>query len=426
MSASIGSNGSKAVGTFENLSLDPSLLRAVWDSGYQTPTPIQARAIPLALEGRDVLGCAQTGTGKTAAFALPILNRLRTSPRGGPRALILTPTRELAAQVAESFHVYGRHLPLRSSVVYGGVGMEPQIRQLQRGVEILVATPGRLLDLMGRGHVKLSGVEVLVLDEADRMLDMGFIPDVRRILRSVPARRQTLFFSATMPPSIRTLAAEVLNDPVLVEAGPRAKPAEGIRQVIHCVERSQKRVLLTHLLREHRIERALVFTRTKHAADRLAQHLLREGWRVGALHSNKSQSARTRALDAFSQGSIQILVATDIASRGLDVAGISHVINYDLPGTAEDYIHRIGRTARASATGDAISFFEPGDREILREIENLIEMRLPLEPELDFSAKGTDVRHGTRATITDAPDRNRRRRRRPQHRHLTSAREVPA
>lgn len=372
--------------SFVKLGLVPELLRAIERAGYETPTPIQLRAIPIALEGRDILGCAQTGTGKTAGFSLPILQRLKGQARGGtPRALILTPTRELAAQVTDSVRTYGKFLPLRSAVVFGGVGMDAQIREMRRGVDILVATPGRLLDLMGRGYVDLSRVEVLVLDEADRMLDMGFIPDVRRIVRAVPTERQTMLFSATMPAEIERLAGEVLRHPAVVEVGRRSAPTEGVRQLAYPVDRARKRELLLYLLRKHQVGQALVFTRTKHGADRLAEKVERAGWKVAVLHSNKSQQARTRAMNAFRNGEVQILVATDIAARGIDVEGISHVFNFDMPNVAEDYVHRIGRTARAAATGDAISLVEPGEQEVVREIEKLIDMEMPYEVILDFA-----------------------------------------
>jgi ATP-dependent RNA helicase RhlE len=357
--------------TFSDLGLLPELLRALRDADYETPTPIQTQAIPVALRGQDLLGCAQTGTGKTAAFLLPILQRLRGGRRGTLRALILTPTRELAAQVAESAATYGRHLPLSAAVVFGGVGIVPQIQRLRRGVDILIATPGRLIDHMERGTVRFSGLEVLVLDEADRMLDMGFLPDVRRILKALPQSRQTLFFSATMPAEIERLIHETLNSPVLVEAGPRARPVDAVRQVACPVDQERKEDLLCHLLLESNLHHVLVFTRTKARADRLARNLRRTGRRIAAIHGNKSQNARTRALRQFKEGDIDVLVATDIAARGLDVDGISHVVNYDIPNVPEDYVHRIGRTARAEATGDAISLVSAQEAAFLRDIERL-------------------------------------------------------
>jgi ATP-dependent RNA helicase RhlE len=359
--------------SFIELNLAPEIARAVEEEGYEAPTPIQQRAIPGILEGRDLIACAQTGTGKTAAFTLPILHRLRTGGRGRVRALILTPTRELAAQVAEALRVYGRHVRLDTAVVHGGVGLGPQAARLRRGVDILVATPGRLLDLMNRGNVDFRSLEVLVLDEADRMLDMGFIKDVRRIVGALPARRQTLFFSATMPDGIRRLAGEILRDPVKVEVAPhRAAPAAGIRQRLVRVSAGRKRDLLVHLLATEARGLTLVFTRTKHGADRLARDLEGRGHSVALLHGNRSQSQRTHALASFRGGRSRVMVATDIAGRGIDVDGIAHVVNFDLPNVPEDYVHRIGRTARAGATGDAISLVSPEDHPHVRGIETLI------------------------------------------------------
>jgi len=359
--------------SFSELNLAPEIARAVREQGYEAPTPIQEKAIPGVLAGRDLIGCAQTGTGKTAAFTLPILHRLRAGARGRLRALILTPTRELALQVAESLRAYGRHLRLDSAVVHGGVGLEPQQAKLRRGVDILVATPGRLLDLMGRGNVDFRSLEVLVLDEADRMLDMGFIRDVRRIVRALPARRQTLLFSATMPDEIRRLAREILRDPVNVEVAPRrSAPAAGVRQTLLPVATVRKRDLLAHLLETEARGLTLVFTRTKHGANKLARHLEGRGHAVALLHGNRSQAQRTRALDSFRGGRARVMVATDIAGRGIDVEGIAHVVNYDLPNVPEDYVHRIGRTARAGATGDAISLVSPEDHPHVRGIEVLI------------------------------------------------------
>jgi ATP-dependent RNA helicase RhlE len=358
---------------FSTLGLAPEIERSVRDAGYETPTPIQEKAIPHLLEGRDLVGCAQTGTGKTAAFTLPILHRLRAGVRGRVRALILTPTRELAAQIAESVRTYGRHVNLKSATVYGGVGFQPQIDALRRGVDILIATPGRLLDHMGRGHADFRHLEVLVLDEADRMLDMGFIKDVRRIIKALPARRQTLLFSATMPDEIRRLAAEILRDPVNVEVAPRrSAPAQGVQHVVMQVPAARKRDLLAHLLRTEAQGQVLVFTRTKHGANKLARQLEGQGHAVTALHGNKSQSQRTRALSEFKSGTARVMVATDIAGRGLDVEGIGHVVNFDLPNVPEDYVHRVGRTARAGATGHAISLMSPEERPHMRAIEALI------------------------------------------------------
>ncbi len=357
--------------TFSDLGLLPELLRALKDAGYETPTPIQAQAIPVALKGVDVLGCAQTGTGKTAGFMLPTLQRLAPRGRGRLRALVLTPTRELAAQIAESARTYGKYLPLRHAVVFGGVGFEPQRLRLKEGVDILVATPGRLLDHMGQGTVNFSNLEILVLDEADRMLDMGFLPDVRRILKALPATRQTMFFSATMPAEIERLIRDTLKTPVVIDAGQRARTVDAVRQVAYAVHADQKKEAIAHLLKRGDMRHVLVFTRTKARADRLARYLVRTGRRVAALHGNKSQSARTLALGKFRSGQIDVLVATDIAARGLDVDGISHVINFDVPNVPEDYVHRIGRTARAEATGDAVSLVSHEETPYMRSIERL-------------------------------------------------------
>ena len=359
--------------SFTPLGLAPEIERAVEEEGYETPTPIQEGAIPGVLAGRDLIGCAQTGTGKTAAFTLPILHRLRAGTRGRLRALILTPTRELALQVGESLRTYGRHLRLDSAAVHGGVGIEPQQQKLRRGLDVLVATPGRLLDLMERGNVDSRSLEVLVLDEADRMLDMGFIHDVRRIVRALPSRRQTLLFSATMPDEIRRLAREILRDPLNVEVAPRrSAPARGVRQTLLPVASTRKRDLMAHLLETEARGLTLVFTRTKHGANKLARHLEGRGHAVALLHGNRSQAQRTKALEAFRGRRARVMVATDIAGRGIDVDGIAHVVNYDLPNVPEDYVHRIGRTARAGATGDALSLVSPEDRPHVRAIETLI------------------------------------------------------
>jgi ATP-dependent RNA helicase RhlE len=367
--------------TFDELNLNETLLRAVRAEGYDTPTPIQAKAIPHVLEGRDLLGCAQTGTGKTAAFALPILHRIAAAgrpPKGrrDPRVLVLAPTRELAAQIGESFTAYGQGTGLSTFVIFGGVGQNPQVQALRRGVDILVATPGRLLDLVQQRCVDLRRVEVLVLDEADRMLDMGFIHDVRRILQVVPEKRQSLLFSATMPKEIEALASRILQNPVQVAVTPVATTAEKIDQRVHFVERSDKRALLVHLLEDHAIERALVFTRTKHGANRVVQQLDRAGIRGEAIHGNKSQGARERALKNFKAGTTRLLIATDIAARGIDVDGITHVVNYDLPNEPDTYVHRIGRTARAGASGIALSFCDESERDYLVDIERLIQQRI--------------------------------------------------
>ncbi len=367
---------------FENLGLAEGLVRAVHAQGYHTPTKIQAAAIGPVLAGRDVLGCAQTGTGKTAAFALPTLHRLsqvecKVNGRGRKiRALVLSPTRELALQILESFQVYGRHTGLRHTVVYGGVNQNPQTRALNAGVDILVATPGRLVDLMQQGFIDLAKVEVLILDEADRMLDMGFLPDLRRIVDKVPKQRQTLFFSATMAPEIRKVADAWLKDPVNVEVTPVASTVEAIEQSVVFVEKRQKLALLTHWLNETPWTRALVFTRTKHGADKVARGLAKAGIAADAIHGNKTQTARQRALARFKQPKPLVLVATDIAARGLDIDQISHVVNFDLPNDAEGYVHRIGRTGRAGATGTAISFCASDERDQLQAIQRLTRQKI--------------------------------------------------
>jgi ATP-dependent RNA helicase RhlE len=361
--------------SFSQLALAEPLQRAVRAENYDAPTPIQAQAIPHLLAGRDLLGIAQTGTGKTAAFALPILQRLGAAraplPRGSVRALILTPTRELAIQIHESFRSYGRHLPLRSAVIFGGVGQKPQVDALARGVDILVATPGRLIDLMQQGHTRFDGVSIFVLDEADRMLDMGFIDDVKRVVAALPKQRQTLLFSATMPPPIERLASGILHSPVRVEVTPAASTVERVEQRVYFVDAASKRALLAELLKDKSIGRALVFTRTKHGANRVTEQLGRVGVNASAIHGNKSQSARQRALAEFRDGRTRVLVATDIAARGIHVDDISHVINYELPNVAETYVHRIGRTARAGATGVALSLCDASERPYLRAIEKL-------------------------------------------------------
>jgi len=366
--------------TFASLGLAEPLQRALDGESYTIPTPIQAQAIPVLLQGRDLLGIAQTGTGKTAAFALPILhsltvNRVGAGPRG-VRALVLAPTRELAIQIAESFRRYGRHLAIRQAVVFGGVGHRPQMDAMARGVDVLIATPGRLLDLMGTGHVKLDRLTHLVLDEADRMLDMGFIKDVRRIVSHVPANRQSMLFSATMPTDVARLAADLLRDPQRVEVAPVATTVERIEQRVYHIEASRKRTLLTDLLADGAMSRVIVFTRTKHGADRVAEHLDRAGVNAEAIHGNKSQNQRQRALASFHAGKVRVLVATDIASRGIDVDNITHVVNYELPHEPDSYVHRIGRTARAGATGIAISLCDHAERNNLRAIEKLIRLKL--------------------------------------------------
>jgi ATP-dependent RNA helicase RhlE len=399
--------------TFERLDLSPDVLRAVADEGYTEPTPIQAEAIPHVLAGRDVLAAAQTGTGKTAAFVLPILERLRPlantsfSPARHPvRALILTPTRELAMQVADSVKAYGRYVPLRSALVYGGVPIEPQIKELLAGVEILVATPGRLLDHVGQRTVNLGQVEVLVLDEGDRMLDMGFLPDIRRILDLLPRRRQNLLFSATFSDEIRRLADTILRDPVTVEVAPRNTPIELVHQLVYPVDRDRKEDLLAHLIRRHRMEQVLVFTRTKLAASRLASILDRRGIEAVAIHSDRSQAERTRSLDAFRRGEIRVLVATDVAARGLDIDGLPYVVNFELPFEAQDYIHRIGRTGRAGAEGEALSLVCIDEVDLLRAIQRMLKQAIPWTVEEGFIPDRNAEPHPIRG-LRPAPSHHR-------------------
>jgi ATP-dependent RNA helicase RhlE len=373
---------------FDDLELIDPLLRAVTSEGYTEPTPIQLQSIPHVLEGKDLLGCAQTGTGKTAAFALPILQRLANSPaRKAIRVLVLAPTRELATQIGESFTVYGRHLPFRQITIFGGVGQNPQVDALRRGADILIATPGRLLDLMGQGYVRFDQLDVLVLDEADRMLDMGFIHDVKRIIAALPKQRQTLLFSATMPEDIQELAHSILINPVYVEVTPQATTVEKIRQAVYFVERSEKRALLEYLLRDKSFKRTLVFTRTKHRANQLVKQLAQSSIHAEAIHGNKSQSARERALANFKSGATRVLVATDIAARGIDIDEITHVVNFDLPNESESYVHRIGRTARAGASGVAYSFCEEEERPYLVDIERLIRMRVPVIADHPYASR---------------------------------------
>ncbi len=368
--------------SFDTLGLSAELLRAVGEQGYTEPTPIQRQAIPVILQGRDVLAGAQTGTGKTAGFTLPVLQRLHTKTTGGRRAiraLVLTPTRELAAQVGDSIQTYGCHLTLRSAVIFGGVKINPQIERLRRGVDILVATPGRLLDHAGQRTVDLSQVEILVLDEADRMLDMGFIHDIRKVLALLPAsgERQTLLFSATFSMEIRQLADRLLDGPELIEVARRNTTAERIAQVVHPVDKRRKRELLSHMIGSNDWRQVLVFTRTKHGANRLAQQLEKDGLRAAAIHGNKSQGARTRALADFKSGKVRVLVATDIAARGLDIDQLPHVVNYELPNVPEDYVHRIGRTGRAGNEGEAVSLVCVDEHKLLRDIERLLKRAIP-------------------------------------------------
>ena len=365
--------------TFQTLGLCAPILTALEEHGYERPSPIQEKAIPPALAGRDVLGCAQTGTGKTCAFAAPILQRLSASRvQGHPlRALILTPTRELAIQIEESFLAYGKHLPLRCAVIFGGVGQNPQVEALGRGVDILVATPGRLMDLYQQGFVKLDQLEIFVLDEADRMLDMGFIHDVKKILKWLPRKKQTMLFSATMPPEIAELVNSLLHDPVRVAVDPVSSPVEAIQQSVYFVDKNNKTKLLAYLIRELDVKNALVFTRTKHGANKVARDLAKAGITAAAIHGNKSQTARQQALADFKAGKIQCLVATDIAARGLDIEELSHVFNYNLPEVPETYVHRIGRTGRAGREGAAVAFCDFGEKPLLRDIEKLMGRTVP-------------------------------------------------
>ncbi|CAO3412950.1 DEAD/DEAH box helicase [Azospirillum doebereinerae] len=375
---------------FSGLGLIEPLLRAVAEEGYTTATPIQAGTIPLLLQGRDVLGLAQTGTGKTAAFTLPILQRLFEAKKRvaakSPRTLILTPTRELALQIGDSFATYGKHLPIRRTVIHGGVGQSPQIAALTRGVEVLIATPGRLLDLMAQNHCKLDAIEVFVLDEADRMLDMGFIRDVRKVVAVMNKQRQTLLFSATMPEAVTELANSILSNPERIEVTPQSTTVERINQSVLFVDRADKRRLLADLLLDSKVARTIVFARTKHGADRVAEHLKKAGVAADAIHGDKSQSARVRALEAFRAGELRALVATDIAARGIDVDGISHVINFDLPNEPESYVHRIGRTARAGTTGSAVSFCDHEEVGYLKDIEKTIRQPIPIDNTHPFHA----------------------------------------
>ncbi|MDW7746011.1 DEAD/DEAH box helicase [Halomonas sp.] len=387
--------------TFSDLGLRAELLRAVEAQGYTTPTPIQLKAIPAVLKGGDLLASAQTGTGKTAGFTLPMLQRLADGPRPAKRqvrALVLTPTRELAAQVGESVADYGRHLTLKSHVIFGGVGQQPQVDAIRAGLDVLVATPGRLLDLHQQKHVDLSKVEILVLDEADRMLDMGFIHDIKKILRVLPEKRQNLLFSATFSNEIQALAGKLLDDPAMIEVARRNTTAELVDQAIYRVDREKKRDLLAHLITEHDWQQVLVFTRTKHGANRLAEQLSKQDIPAMAIHGNKSQSARTKALAAFKTGDLQVLVATDIAARGLDIEELPHVVNFELPNVAEDYVHRIGRTGRAGSEGKAVSLVCVDEHGLLKGIERLIKRDLEkrIEPgfEPDPNAKPEPIENG--------------------------------
>ena len=393
---------SPPVTSFETLGLHPLILRAVREVGYTEPTPIQSAAIPHLLAGTDIIGIAQTGTGKTAAFTLPMLNRLtdHTPERRSTRALILAPTRELVIQIQENIVAYARHLPLRVATVIGGVSESPQIDALRQGADIIIATPGRLLDLMARRHGDFSGLKFLVLDEADRMLDMGFLPAIRDILRSLPVQRQTLLFSATLPREIEVLTRQIQRTPKTIQIGRRANPAETVTQRIYEIPRHLKLNLLAHLLQDQKLSTVLVFSRTKHGADRVAKKLDQIGIRTATIHANRSQNQRQRALSDFKSGDVRVLVATDIAARGIDVEGISHVVNFDFPPHCEDYVHRIGRTGRAQSTGDAFSFATPEDKEAVWALERFIGRSIPRGKADGFNYSAPDM--------TGAPQRPQR------------------
>lgn len=415
--------------TFRELGLIAPILNALAEQGYQRPSPIQEKAIPPALTGRDVLGCAQTGTGKTCAFATPILQRLHAKPvQGRPiRSLILTPTRELAIQIGESFAAYGKHLPLRTAVIFGGVGQNPQVEQLKKGVDILVATPGRLEDLHQQGFVDVSQLEIFVLDEADRMLDMGFIHDVKKILKWLPAKKQTLFFSATMPPEITQLVNSLLHDPARVAVDPISSPVEVIRQSVYFVDRGNKTRLLALLMNQMNARSALVFTRTKHGANKVARDLEKSGIPAAAIHGNKSQTARQQALADFKAGKIRALVATDIAARGLDIEDLSHVFNYNLPEVPETYVHRIGRTGRAGKDGVAIALCDFTEKSLLRDIEKLIGKSVPVVDDHPFPMENFDApvrdKHGKLINAEDAEARQAARERSRERREAAKAKQ---
>jgi ATP-dependent RNA helicase RhlE len=374
---------------FTHLKLHPSLIKGIRELGFVRPTPVQAQAIPPAMHGRDVIACAQTGSGKTAAFLLPIIHRLIERPRRTTRALVLAPTRELAAQILDDCNALAVHTPVTGAAVFGGVAMGPQEHAFRSGVDIIIATPGRLQDHMRSGYARLGQLEHLVLDEADRMLDMGFLPEIRRILKHLPSRRQTLFFSATMPPPIAALAAEMLRDPVSIATERQSAPAAGITQAVYPVPQELKSALILHLLNQQLISQALVFTRTKHRANRLADFLVRGGVKAERIHGNRSQAQRTAALAGFKSGRFPVLVATDIAARGIDVEALGHVVNFDVPQVPEDYIHRVGRTGRAEATGEAFTFVAPQEEPDLRAIERAVGKRLPrvTVPDFDYTAR---------------------------------------
>jgi ATP-dependent RNA helicase RhlE len=397
--------------SFEKLNIIEPVLRALKSEGYSQPTPIQEQAIPILLQRKDLLGCAQTGTGKTAAFAIPILqllhqDELYVKGPSGIKTLILTPTRELAIQIGESFAAYGKYLRIRHTVIFGGVPQKKQTDALRSGVDILIATPGRLLDLMNQRYVNLQHIKTFVLDEADRMLDMGFIHDVKKIIAKLPVRRQTLFFSATMPQEISALADTILTNPVKVAVTPVSSTANTVRQAVYFVEKTKKRSLLLHLLKDNAIDTALVFTRTKHGADRVAKDLNQAGVQAEAIHGNKSQNARQRALSNFKAKNTRVLVATDIAARGIDVEDLSHVINYELPNIPETYVHRIGRTGRAGASGIALSFCDGEEKEFLRDIHKLLGKAIPTVEDHPYHSTGPETRHATEAPRQSPHRRN--------------------
>jgi ATP-dependent RNA helicase RhlE len=397
---------------FSQLKLHADLLRGLRDLGFTQPTPIQSDAIPPALDGRDLLACAMTGSGKTVAFLLPIVQRLMAKPRRTTRALVVTPTRELAAQILEQLDDLAVHTPITGAAVYGGVGMGPQEHAFRSGVDIIIGTPGRLLDHFHKPYAKMSGLEYLVLDEADRMLDMGFLPDIRRILRHIPSRRQTLFFSATMPPEIAQLSTDMLRDPVVIRRERRSQPAAGITHAAYPVPQKLKPALLLALLRTDEVHDALVFTRTKHRADRLAKYLAQQKVSVARIHGDRSQAQRTEALAGFKSGKYQVLVATDIAARGIDVTALGHVINFDVPAQPDDYVHRVGRTARAELTGSAFTLVSPEEEGSLRAIERAIDKRLPRVtiPDFDYTAVPIAA-ESTRRRSSSSHEAWRRRRR---------------
>ena len=418
---------------FNELNLIEPILNALQTEGYTQPTPIQEQSIPSILQGRDLLGCAQTGTGKTAAFAIPMLQLLskphaNTKVHKAIKALILTPTRELAIQIEESFKAYGRNLPLKHLVIFGGVGQKGQTDALHRGVDILVATPGRLLDLMNQGFINLRDIEIFVLDEADRMLDMGFIHDVKKVIAKLPAKRQTLFFSATMPKEIQALASTILTNPVKVEVTPVSSTAEKIQQQIFFVEKNDKKGLLLHILKDRSIETALVFARTKHGSDRIVKDLVKVGIKAEAIHGNKSQNARQRALTNFKAKTTRILVATDIAARGIDVDELAHVINYELPNIPETYVHRIGRTGRAGLSGTAFSFCDPEEKEFLDDIEKLIGLKIPVTEDHPYAMSWQSLLSGAAAAKSKGkakPSRGARPERAERQPNLSGAKKTP-